>query len=165
VLGILIPATWTGDVGVSEHQYHLVSAAAGTGAGLACGAGLVILVWRRVAAPRVRVTTTRMDVCVYILLAIVIGLGLAETIGRNTLGGGYDYRATVGVWFRSIVFLHPKPSAMVGAPVLCQLHSLAAWLLLATWPFTRLVHAWSIPLQYLGRPHILYRRRWAQVKR
>ena len=34
----------------------------------------------------------------------------------------------------------------------------AAWLLLLVWPFTRLVHAWSIPLQYLGRPFILYRR-------
>src|SRR5437870_2698773 len=69
------------------------------------------------------VTTTRMDMCVYVFLALVIGLGLAETIGRNTLGGGYDYRATVGVWFRSIVFLHPKPSAMVGAPTLYQGHS------------------------------------------
>jgi nitrate reductase gamma subunit len=165
VLGILIPASVTSAVGVHEHTYHLISAAAGTGAGLACAAGLVILVWRRVAAPRVRVTTTRMDVCVYVLLAVVIALGLAETIGRNTLGGGYDYRATVGVWFRSIVFLHPKPSAMVGAPLLYQLHSVAAWLLLAIWPFTRLVHAWSIPLQYLGRPPILYRRRWAQAKR
>ena len=92
----------------------------------------------------------------------MIGLGLAETIGRNTLGGGYDYRATVGVWFRSIVFLHPEPDAMVGAPVLYQLHAVAAWLILRVWPFTRLVHAWSIPLQYLGRPYILYRRRWAR---
>jgi nitrate reductase gamma subunit len=31
-------------------------------------------------------------------------------------------------------------------------------------PFSRLVHAWSIPLQYLGRPHILYRRRYAKLR-
>jgi nitrate reductase gamma subunit len=164
VLGILVPASLTADVGVSEHSYHLLSAAAGTAAGIACGIGLVILAWRRATAPRVRATTTRMDICVYVLLGIVIGLGLAETIGRNTLGGGYDYRATVGVWFRSIVLLHPKPSAMVNAPVLYQLHAVAAWLVLAVWPFTRLVHAWSIPLQYLGRPYILYRRRWSPAK-
>jgi NNP family nitrate/nitrite transporter-like MFS transporter len=34
-------------------------------------------------------------------------------------------------------------------------------LLHAVWPFSRLVHAWSYPLQYLGRPYILYRRRHA----
>jgi nitrate reductase gamma subunit len=48
---------------------------------------------------------------------------------------------------------------MVGVPVIYQFHAIAAWLLLV-WPFTRLVHAWSRPLQYLGRLSILYRRRW-----
>jgi nitrate reductase gamma subunit len=62
--------------------------------------------------------TTRMGIGADVLRAVVIGLGLAETIGRNTLGGGYDHRSTVGVWFRSIVFLHPEPDAMVGAPVM-----------------------------------------------
>ena len=165
VLGMLVPESWTSAVGVSEDGYHLLSATAGTLAGVACGAGLVILMWRRAASPRVRVTTTRMDMLVYALLALVIGLGLTETIGRNVFGGGYDYRATVGVWFRSIVFFHPEPDAMVGAPILYQLHAVAAWLILLVWPFSRLVHAWSIPLQYIGRPYILYRRRWAAAPR
>jgi hypothetical protein len=86
-------------------------------------------------------------------------------LGRNALGGGYDYRATVAVWFRSIVFFHPEPEAMVGAPILYQLHAAAAWLILLVWPFSRLVHAWSIPLQYVGRPYILYRRRGAAAPR
>ena len=165
VLGMLVPESWTSKVGVSEDGYHLLSATAGTLAGVACGAGLVILMWRRVASPRVRVTTTRMDMVVYTLLALVIALGLIETIGKNVLGGGYDYRSTVGVWFRSIVFFHPEPEAMVGAPILYQLHAVAAWLVLLVWPFSRLVHAWSIPLQYVGRPYILYRRRWAAAPR
>jgi hypothetical protein len=91
VLGILIPTSWTETAGVSGDAYHAVSATAGTIAGVACAAGLVILVWRRAASPRVRVTTTRMDVLVYVLLGVVIGLGLAETVGRLRLprdGGG-----------------------------------------------------------------------------
>ena len=95
-----------------------------------------------------------MDIAVYVLLGLVIGLGIAE-IGRNTLGGGYDYRATVAVLSGSIVFLHPEPSKMVGVPVIYQLHATAAWLLLLVWPFTRLVHAWSIPLQYRATIHSL----------
>ena len=165
VLGIVIPTSWTETAGVSGEAYHAVSATAGTIAGVACAAGLVILVWRRAASPRVRVTTTRMDVLVYVLLGVVIGLGLAETVGRNALGGGYDYRATVAVWFRSIVFFHPEPDTMVGVPILYQLHAVSAWLILAVWPFSRLVHAWSIPLQYVGRPYILYRRKWSPAPR
>jgi len=49
---------------------------------------------------------------------------------------------------------------MASAPLLYQIHTLAAWAILALWPFSRLVHAWSIPLQYIGRPYILYRRRY-----
>jgi nitrate reductase gamma subunit len=164
VLGILVPAGVTAALGISEHSYHLLSAAAGTLAGAGCVAGFVILAWRRITATRVRVTTSRMDIVTYALLGLVIGLGIAETVGRNTLGGGYDYRATVAIWFRSIVFLHPQPSKMIGVPLIYQLHATAAWLVLLVWPFTRLVHAWSIPFQYLGRPFILYRRRWSPAK-
>lgn len=48
---------------------------------------------------------------------------------------------------------------MADTPVAYQLHASLPWLLYAVWPFSRLVHAWSYPLQYLGRPYILYRRR------
>jgi hypothetical protein len=36
---------------------------------------------------------------------------------------------------------------------------IGAWLLLAIWPFTRLVHARSVPVAYIGRAPILYRSR------
>jgi nitrate reductase gamma subunit len=48
---------------------------------------------------------------------------------------------------------------MVDAPFVFQLHAVVTrLLLLLVWPFTRLVHAWSIPLGYLmRRSHVLYR--------
>jgi nitrate reductase gamma subunit len=39
-------------------------------------------------------------------------------------------------------------------------HAIVAWAFWAVLPFSRLVHMFSIPLQYLGRPYILYRRRY-----
>jgi nitrate reductase gamma subunit len=165
VLGILIPASWTAAVGVSEEQYHLVSAGAGTVAGLVCGAGLAILVWRRLAFPRIRARTSVVDQAVYTLLLVIIALGLVDTIWFNTLHGGYDYRATVAVWFRGIFLLDPHPELMNGAPLIYQLHAITAWLLFALWPFSRLVHAWSLPFQYLGRPYILYRSRYSVARR
>jgi Nitrate reductase gamma subunit len=48
----------------------------------------------------------------------VVLLGVWATVGVNLLGAGYDYRATVAVWFRGIFLLRPDPSLMVGAPLL-----------------------------------------------
>jgi nitrate reductase gamma subunit len=163
-LGIIIPARGTAFVGIDEHIYHLISASAGSLAGLLCVVGFLILVARRAYFPRIRRTTRRTDVAVYLLLALLIGLGIDETIFYNTLGAGYDYRATVGVWFRGLFLLDPKPELMVTAPFIYQLHATSAWLLYALWPFSRLVHAWSLPWQYLGRPYILYRSRYRAAR-
>jgi nitrate reductase gamma subunit len=157
VLGILIPASWTAAVGIDEPLYHLISASLGTVAGVLVAVGLVVLVARRLGVSRVRVTTSRMDVLAYVLLAVVIALGLGETIFVNLLGPGYDYRGSVAIWFRGIFLLNPQPDLMVGAPLIYQVHVILAWLLFMVWPFSRLVHAWSYPLLFLGRPWILYR--------
>ncbi len=165
VMGILIPASWTAAAGITEADYHLLSAGAGTVAGVVCGSGLIILLWRRAAFPRIRVTTTPVDVAVYVLLTVIIALGLIDTIWFNTIQGGYDYRHTVANWFRGIFLLNPRPELIVTAPFVYQLHAALAWLLFALWPFSRLVHAWSLPFQYLGRPYILYRSRYSVARR
>ncbi len=161
VIGMLIPEWLTAALGMPEQFYRYFSAIAGTGAGLACVAGFLILVIRRAYFPRVRRTTSWTDVAVYLLLGLVIGLGITETMAVNLLGAGYDYRPTVGVWFRGIFWLHPQAQLMASAPLIYQVHTISAWLLYALWPFSRLVHAWSLPWQYLGRPYILYRSRYA----
>jgi nitrate reductase gamma subunit len=165
VLGMLIPTQLTRAVGVSEPDYHLISAVAGSAAGIACVVGFVILVARRAYFPRVRRTTTPIDVATYVLLALLIGLGLAETLAVNAFGGGYNYRDSVAIWFRGLFILDPRPQLMAAAPIIYQVHAAAAWLLYALWPFSRLVHVWSIPLQYIGRPYILYRRRYPALRR
>jgi nitrate reductase gamma subunit len=162
VLGILVPERATETVGVSEGMYHVVSVGAGTTTGAAMALGLAILLYRRLRVPRVRRTTTRADRLTYLLLGLVVLSGMWATVGVNLLGGGYDYRQTVGPWFRGIFMLSPRPGLMSGAPLVYQLHALAAMLLFALWPFSRLVHAWSAPLAYLRRSPILYRRRAVQ---
>ncbi|HUZ68138.1 MAG TPA: respiratory nitrate reductase subunit gamma [Candidatus Saccharimonadales bacterium] len=157
VLGILIPASLTQRIGISETAYHLVSVSAGTVAWAAVIAGLLILAYRRLIDARVRATTTRVDVLTFGLLFVVIALGIWETFGINLLQGGYDYRSTVAVWFRGIFTFDPQTSLMTSAPLVFQLHAVSAWFLFALWPFSRLVHAWSIPLTFLGRAQILYR--------
>ncbi|HEX6763458.1 MAG TPA: respiratory nitrate reductase subunit gamma [Gaiellaceae bacterium] len=162
VVGILVPARVTAALGISESVYHHLAGIAGGIAGLVCLAGFGILTFRRSTVTRVRMTTTAMDVVVFSLLGVMIVLGDAMTLGYNVFGSGYDYRETVAPWFRDL-WVNPKPSLMADAPFAYQLHASLAWLLFAVWPFSRLVHVWSAPVQYIGRPFILYRSRYARA--
>ena len=158
VLGIVIPSGVTRTVGIHEHLYHLIALVAGGVAGTMMSVGFAILVFRRLAVPRVRATTSRGDLIMYPLLAIALVTGMIATFGAN-LVSPYNYRETVSPWFRGIFMFRPHGEEMAAAPFLFQLHGTCVWLLYAVWPFSRLVHAWSIPLTYLQRSWILYRSR------
>lgn len=98
------------------------------------------------------------------LLTVVVLSGLLAT----ALGTGekrYGYRETVSPWSRGIISFDPDASLMAEAPFLFQAHAVSAWLLFAVWPFTRLVHAWSVPLSYLVQAPIVSRARRSSARR
>jgi nitrate reductase gamma subunit len=153
--GLLVPAGLTRALGVSDGLYKLAAIGLGGLAGVTTVAGLLILIYRRVTVRSVARSGTVGDAVMYTLLGGTILLGLAITLG----GGGHDYRATVAPWFRSIFLLDPDVAAISAAPLGFQVHALVAWSLIACWPFTRLVHVFSLPLGYLTRPYVVYRSR------
>lgn len=157
--GLLVPESFTAAVGITEHMYHNVAVVMGTLAGVTMSAGLLILAARRTGNERVRKASQRADFLVIVALVIVVFTGMVNTIGLQLLGDAHNYRETVSPWFRGILMLQPDPSLMTEAPASFRIHALAAMGLFALWPFTRLVHAWSVPLAYLARPYIVYRRR------
>jgi nitrate reductase gamma subunit len=157
IIGILVPAGWTEAIGISDHAYHLIALIAGLPAGLAMTAGLAILLVRRGAVARVRVTTLRSDLVMYPVLALVTATGLAATISNAV--NEHLYRETVSPWFRGIFAFNPDASLISSAPLVFRIHAVAAFVLLALWPFTRLVHAWSVPIAYGVRSWIVYRSR------
>jgi nitrate reductase gamma subunit len=159
VIGLLIPESWTSDVGISEDAYHAVAVLLGTIAGVGTVVGMALLIYRRRTVGPVFSATTRNDKIMYVFLATTILLGVAATVIGNLIGHPYDYRLTVAPYFRSIFYGQPDPDLISSAPLGFQLHVEAAWLLFAIWPFTRLVHVFSAPLGYLTRPYIVYRSR------
>jgi nitrate reductase gamma subunit len=165
VLGILIPESWTAAVGITEDAYHAIALVGGLTAGVAVTVGFAGLVYRRLRFPRVRVTTQPGDVVVMALLALGIVTGLLATIAN--FGDTVDYRRTVAPYFRQLFIGDPEPSLMTGGGVtfIFQLHVSVVWALYAAWPFSRLVHAWSIPVDYLRRSPIVFRGRAARPRR
>jgi len=161
VLGILVPRSWTSAVGIGDDAYHWIAVSAGGLAGAAIVLGFAVLVYRRLRVHRVRVTTTRSDLVLYPVLAATIVFGMLATVWGSAIDE-HLYRETVSPWFRGIFSFRPDGELIAGAPFIFQAHAFTAWLLLAIWPFTRLVHAWSVPVAYFRRAPIVYRTRAPQ---
>ncbi|MBE6476698.1 MAG: respiratory nitrate reductase subunit gamma [Propionibacteriaceae bacterium] len=161
VMGLVVPQSLTDALGVSHHLYHLVATIPGSIAGAATVVGLCGLLYRRIVVKSVRLNTSRVDILTYVLLTIPIMLGAAATFSTQVFGapGGYNYRETISVWFRSIPMLHPQPELMADVPMVFKLHVIAGMLLFCIWPFTKLVHVVSAPVGYVTRPNVVYRSR------
>lgn len=159
VMGLLIPISVYHALGVSTEFYHFNADLFGGLAGLITFAGVVILLWRRICDSRVRANSSASDFVALILLLIVIGIGTFETVGYNNIFGAYEYRTTIGPWIRELVVLHPDAALMKSVPVVLKAHILAAFSLFAIWPFTRLVHVFSLPIRYPLRAPVQYRSR------
>ena len=160
--GLLIPISLTRSMGVPDHVYHALAVTMGVIAGLVMTTGIVLLILRRfILGTRIRIVTRPGDVVVYVVLAAQVVLGMGETFGYSLLNiqPGFDYRGSVSIWFRSVFSLHPDVALMGGAPLLFQIHAVIGFAIFAVWPFSRLVHVWSVPLGYLTRPPIVYRQR------
>lgn len=162
VFGLLVPIGVYRALGVPDELYHLVALWSGGITGLAAFTGLALLIWRRLTNLRVRLASSASDVLVLALLLLTVGLGLGATLGLRLAGVTYEYRTSVGPWIRSVLLGHPQASLMQGVPLILQLHILAALLLFATTPFSRLVHVFSLPLAYLRRAPQQYRSRWQE---
>ena len=161
IMGLAIPKAFTRAVGVSDHAYHLIATIPGTIADIAVVLGLIGLIYRRVVHRSVFLSTSSSDKVMYVLLAAAIATGSIATVSLQVFGGahGYDYRETISPWLRQLFILNPNPELMADVPWQFKLHIIAGFTLLAVWPFTRLVHAFSAPVGYVTRPYVVYRSR------
>ncbi|MFJ8431060.1 respiratory nitrate reductase subunit gamma [Kitasatospora sp. NPDC094019] len=159
LMGLFVPASWTDAVGMDEHAYNLLSLFAGCAAGLLAVTGILVLLYRRRTNPAVLRATTRNDKLMYAVLLAAIVLGLVAKLTHASLDAGYDYRTTIAPWVRSLFTLSPDVYRMADVPVAFKVHAVVGLLLFALLPFTRLVHMFSAPVQYLFRPYLVYRSR------
>ncbi|MFI2614694.1 respiratory nitrate reductase subunit gamma [Streptomyces sp. NPDC018584] len=158
LVGLFLPESWTDKVGVSEHTYHLFSLYGGTAAGVLLVLGILLLLYRRRTNTPVFRATTANDKLMYLVLFAAIVLGMVAKL-MHTSGDGYNYRDSIAPWARSLFTLRPDIDAMTGVPLMYEIHAAVGMVLFALVPFTRLIHMFSAPLQYLFRPYVVYRAR------
>ena len=161
VMGLAIPKSWTQAMGISDHVYHLIATYPGVIAGIAAVLGLIGLLYRRIVNRSVFLATSTSDKVMYLFLGAAILPGFSATVSLQRFGGphGYDYRETISPWLRELMIFQARPELMADVPWQFKVHVLAGFTILAVWPFTRLVHAFSAPVGYTTRPYVVYRSR------
>ncbi|HBI8771130.1 TPA: respiratory nitrate reductase subunit gamma [Staphylococcus aureus] len=158
VVGLLIPKSWMDAVGVSEHLYHIGAVYIGSIFGIITLIGMFLLTARRVTTKSIRRLSSASDIFVNFLLLLIVFMGCYATLVTNIQHPDFNYRTSLSIWFRQLFMLKPDASLMSGVPIAFKMHILLGFTIMACWPFTRLVHVWSIPLTYINRRYIIYRK-------
>jgi nitrate reductase gamma subunit len=131
----------------------------GMGLALLAIAGMGLFIWRRLAYPRVRAVTSLGD---WILLAALLAqVTLGFLVAFLYRWGGLWYLHTATPWLESLIRLNPQIAPLVPLPWLIKLHFAGGFVILALLPFTRLIHAVTLPIGYLWRPYrvVIWNRR------
>lgn len=119
--------------------------------GMSVMVGLVVLVYRRLASPRIRAVTTGLDVTVVLLVMAQVALGLWVALRYRW---GYTwFAADLAPYLWSLVTLTPETAAAFALPLPVKLHIVGAFAIVLLVPFTRLAHFVVAPLHYIVRPY------------
>jgi nitrate reductase gamma subunit len=127
--------------------------------GLVCFLGLTLLIYRRLTDPRIRATSSVMDIVILLLLYVQLILGLSTIfVSARHLDGGE--MLMLSGWAQHLVTLRPDAASLIaGVPLIYKLHILLGLTIFLVFPFSRLVHIWSAPVSYVGRRYQIVRRR------
>lgn len=132
--------------------------------GVLCLIGISILLVRRLFDPRVRATGMFRDTLVLVLLFVQLLLGMIS-IAVSTQHMDGVQMLKLANWAQAIVTFTPGAAGyLTDAHWIYKAHIFLGLTLFLIFPFTRLVHIWSIPLGYLRRPYQVVRKRQAPVK-
>lgn len=117
--------------------------------GLLTLVGLIQLIFRRIGDHKVFRTTSAADWVLYALLLIQIFAGVYIAVFYRW--GSSWFAAVLTPYLWSIFKLNPDLSSLSGLPFMVKLHIVNAFLILAIFPFGRLVHLLVVPNPYLWR--------------
>jgi nitrate reductase gamma subunit len=75
----------------------------------------------------------------------------------HAAGGDTSTMIKLTLWVQSVATLQPQPDLLQGVEPIFKIHLFFGMTVFLLFPFTRLVHVWSVPLSYLGRAYQIVR--------
>lgn len=136
---------------ITVEQKQLIAIIAGGIAGTICFIGLTMLVHRRLLDPRIRQTSTYMDLAILIILWVQLCLGLL-TLPFSLAHSDGSVMLVLSHWAQAIVTMQPiDAKTLQGLDFPYLAHLVMGMTIFLLFPFSRLVHIWSVPIKYLKR--------------
>ncbi|ARU96022.1 respiratory nitrate reductase subunit gamma [Tatumella citrea] len=158
LFGLLTPH-WVYEPFLSIAAKQKLAMLAGGVCGIMTLTGGGMLLKRRLYNPRIRATSTRADILILSLLLIQACLGLITILFSAQHMDGHEMMKLVG-WAQSVVTFRGNAAASLqGVDFIYRIHLVLGMTLFLLFPFTRLVHIWSAPVEYLTRRYQLVRSR------
>ena len=161
LVGLLMPKELYLAAGLSTASKQMLAIVAGAVFGVMCLVGLLLLVHRRLAEPRIRATSTRMDIFILLWILVTLLLGLASifwSLGHRDGG----VMVLLGQWAQHIVTFRGGAADFIReVEWIYKLHLVFGMTMFLLFPFSRLVHVWSgfAAVGYLTRAYQIVRTR------
>ncbi len=159
---LLFPGVWAGLIADPSRLYVLE--VIGLALALAATAALVLLFIRRLFNRRIFVVSSTMDWV--LLLVLVTQMALGFWVALFFRWGSDWYLHTAVPWLQSLATLDPETQFVTSLPWVVKLHMLGGFVIIALFPFTRLVHIVTFPVTYLWRPYqvVIWNRRRTETQ-
>jgi nitrate reductase gamma subunit len=148
ILAFLVPGLWQSIM--ANQKVLMIVEALGLGLSYLCLLGLGVLLVRRLTSAKVQSVTTTMDLVVLALLLLQVVLGIMTAMCCRWGASWCSGTTTPYLW--SIVTFQPNIAHIEQMPLLVKAHIIGAWLFIIVIPFSRLIHMFAAPFEYLTRP-------------
>lgn len=152
LVGLLTPKEIYHAFGLSSGTKQVLAIVAGGLFGILCFIGLTMLLHRRLVDPRIRKTSSVMDIAILVILWLQLVLGMA------TLPLSWEHRehgeimVSLSLWAQKIVTFQADAAVhALDVHWIYKTHIFLGVTIFLIFPFSRLVHIWSAPVGYLGR--------------
>jgi len=130
---------------------QLLAMTAGGIFGLMCLVGMILLIRRRLFDPRIKATSQFADLPILLILFVQLLLGLL-TIPFSAQHPDGSSMLALAHWAQHLVTFQGDAAGFVADEAwVFKAHLFLGMTIFLLFPFTRLVHAWSVPVWYLGR--------------
>lgn len=157
-VGLLTPH-WLYEHFISAGAKQMVAVVSGGTAGTICFIGLTMLLHRRLTDPRIRATSSSMDIAILLVLWLQLVLGLV-TLPFSVQHSDGGTMLALSEWAQRIVTFRGGAAELVAnVDWPFKLHLVLGVTIFVLFPFSRLVHIWSVPVGYVFRSYQVVRRR------
>ena len=158
-VGLLTPPAVYHALGLTTSAKQILAVVAGGVFGGVCLKGIIILIRRRLTDARILATSSRMDIFILLLIGVQLALGLL-TLPISIYHSDGANMLLLSEWAQRIVtFRSGAADQLSEIGIVFKLHLFLGQTLFLVFPFSRLVHVWSVPLGYVTRPYQVVRRR------